>query len=123
MISNNLHLFKLHDFGCRGVSSVESAGIGGLGHLVNFLGTDTMAALVPAEEYYAEYFAEFSVPASEHRTMTSCGREGEPDAMRNMLEKHPEGIVARVSDSCDIYRALRKCCGTLLIATIEQRDG
>ena len=34
--------FKLHDFGFRGVSSVESAGTGGAGHLVNFLGTDTV---------------------------------------------------------------------------------
>ena len=31
--------FKLHDFGFRGVSSVESAATGGAGHLVNFMGT------------------------------------------------------------------------------------
>lgn len=30
--------FKLHDFGFRGVSSVESAATGGAGHLVNFMG-------------------------------------------------------------------------------------
>ncbi|MBZ4217742.1 hypothetical protein K9B40_24535, partial [Klebsiella aerogenes] len=29
--------FKLHDFGARGVSSLESAGIGGAAHLVNFM--------------------------------------------------------------------------------------
>ena len=34
--------FKLHDFGARGVSSQESAGIGGASHLVNFMGTDTI---------------------------------------------------------------------------------
>ena len=38
--------FKLHDFGFRGVSSVESAALGGAAHLVNFLGTDTVAALL-----------------------------------------------------------------------------
>ncbi len=38
--------FKLHDFGFRGVSSKESAGIGGAAHLVNFLGTDTVMGLV-----------------------------------------------------------------------------
>ena len=38
--------FKLHDFGFRGVSSVESAGIGGAAHLTQFLGTDTIASLV-----------------------------------------------------------------------------
>ena len=42
----------LHDFGFRGVSSVESAGIGGAGHLVNFMGTDTMAALEVCKHFY-----------------------------------------------------------------------
>ncbi len=36
--------FKLHDFGARGASTGESAQVGGMGHLVNFLGTDTLAA-------------------------------------------------------------------------------
>src|SRR3954470_24623686 len=44
--------FKLHDFGCRGVSSMESARIGGMAHLVNFKGTDTVPGLVAAREYY-----------------------------------------------------------------------
>ena len=34
--------FKLHDFGARGVSSAESAALGGSAHLVNFLGTDNV---------------------------------------------------------------------------------
>ena len=45
--------FKLHDFGFRGVSSVESAAIGGAAHLVNFLGTDTVAALLCTKKYYS----------------------------------------------------------------------
>ena len=56
--------FQLHDFGFRGVSSVESAGIGGAAHLVNFKGTDTMQALVVARKYYGSKIAGFSVPAS-----------------------------------------------------------
>ena len=59
--------FKLHDFGFRGVSSCESAGIGGMAHLVNFKGTDTIAALEFAKEYYGEDMAGFSIPAAEHR--------------------------------------------------------
>merc|ERR1712151_273844 len=66
VIDKGLHLFKLHDFGFRGVSSVESASIGGAGHLVNFMGTDTMSALVCAKDYYSEAAAGFSIPASEH---------------------------------------------------------
>merc|ERR1712157_68457 len=117
------NLFKLHDFGFRGVSSVESAAIGGAAHLVNFLGTDTMAALVCAKECYHEEKAGFSIPASEHSTITSWGQEREVEAMRNMLEKYPTGLVACVSDSYDIFRACTDYWGTELKATIEKRDG
>ena len=34
----SLVAFKLHDFGFRGVSSVESAALGGAAHLVSFAG-------------------------------------------------------------------------------------
>eukprot|EP01047_Picozoa_sp_COSAG01_P091621 COSAG01_NODE_23184_length_825_cov_0.979339_2_plen_63_part_01 len=34
-------------------SSVESAATGGAGHLVNFMGTDTMAGYVAARQYVA----------------------------------------------------------------------
>ena len=34
--------YQLNDFGCRGVSSMETASIGGAAHLVNFCGSDTM---------------------------------------------------------------------------------
>eukprot|EP00298_Acanthocystis_sp_HF-20_P008973 c18025_g1_i1.p1 GENE.c18025_g1_i1~~c18025_g1_i1.p1 ORF type:complete len:481 (+),score=184.46 c18025_g1_i1:63-1505(+) len=119
----NLMNFKLHDFGFRGVSSVESAGIGGAAHLVNFLGTDTMAALVVANEFYSEKCAGFSIPASEHSTITSWGRDKELDAMRNMLDSYPTGLVACVSDSYDVYNACGKIWGEELKDKILQRDG
>jgi len=99
--------FKLHDFGARGVSSLESAGIGGAAHLVNFMGTDTVEALLFARRYYRADMAGFSVPAMEHSTVTSWGREGEIDSYRNMVKKNgkPGGIVSAVSDSYDIYEA------------------
>ncbi len=40
--------YKLHDFGFRGSTSVESAAIGGAAHLVNFRGSDTIPALIMA---------------------------------------------------------------------------
>lgn len=115
--------FKLHDFGFRGVSSVETAGIGGAAHLVNFLGTDTMQALVVARKYYGEKMAGFSIPASEHSTITSWGREHEVDAMRNMLEAYPTGLVACVSDSFDIFAACGDIWGTTLKDEVLARDG
>jgi len=123
VIENGLDLFKLHDFGFRGVSSVESAAMGGAAHLVNFLGTDTMAALMMAKHFYGMDCAGYSIPASEHSTITSWGREREVDAMRNMLEKYPKGLVACVSDSYDVFQACEKFWGTELKSLIVDRDG
>jgi nicotinamide phosphoribosyltransferase len=115
--------FKLHDFGYRGVSSNETAMIGGASHLVNFLGTDTLAGIVMANNYYNAGICGFSVPASEHSTITSWGKDNEVDAMRNMLEQYPTGLVACVSDSFDIYNACRKIWGEQLKDQILHRDG
>lgn len=105
--------FKLHDFGARGVSSMESAALGGMAHLVNFLGTDTVIALQAARRYYGAEMAGYSIPAAEHSTITSWGREGEADAYRNMLTQFakPGAIVAVVSDSYDIYKACDEIWG------------
>lgn len=108
--------FKLHDFGARGVSSFESAGIGGAAHLVNFKGTDTIAALLYARKYYDAKMAGFSIPAMEHSTVTSWGRENEVEAYRNMLNLFgkPGAVLAAVSDSYNIYDACSKLWGTEL---------
>jgi len=105
--------FKLHDFGARGTSSNESAMLGGMGHLINFMGTDTIAAVVGARRYYNEDVAGFSIPAAEHSTITSWGREGEADAFRNMLKQFGrEGsLLAVVSDSYDIFNATKNIWG------------
>lgn len=101
--------FKLHDFGARGVSSLESAGIGGAAHLVNFQGTDTVEALLFARRYYGADMAGFSVPAMEHSTVTSWGRENEVASYRNMVKKNgrPGGIISAVSDSYNIFEACK----------------
>lgn len=101
--------FKLHDFGARGVSSLESAGLGGSAHLINFLGTDTVTGLLYARKYYNADMAGFSIPAMEHSTVTSWGRENEVEAYRNMLRTYgkPGALLACVSDSYDIYEACK----------------
>lgn len=105
--------FKLHDFGARGVSSLESAGIGGAGHLVNFMGTDTISGVLFAREYYNAGIAGFSIPAAEHSTITSWGRENEVKAYENMVRQFGRAgsIVAVVSDSYDIFNAASKIWG------------
>ncbi|XP_059151094.1 nicotinamide phosphoribosyltransferase-like [Physella acuta] len=113
--------FKLHDFGFRGCSSVESAGIGGAAHLVNFQGTDTIAALCTAQKYYHCKNAGVSIPAAEHSTITTWGEHGEKDGFKNMLEKFPTGLVACVSDSYDIWNACEKIWGEELKEAIVSR--
>ena len=73
------------------------------------MGTDNVSGLLAARAYYHEPMAGFSIPAAEHSTITSWGRENEVDAYRNMLRQfaRPGSIVAVVSDSYDIYRAIR----------------
>jgi nicotinamide phosphoribosyltransferase len=102
--------FKMHDFGFRGVSSVETAAVGDAAHLIHFMGTDTIAGLVLLRDFYGApggpaNVAGYSIPASEHSTITSWGKDGELDAFKNMLTQFPTGLVACVSDSYDIYKA------------------
>lgn len=108
--------FKLHDFGSRGVSSAESAALGGMAHLVNFKGTDTLLGVLAAREYYGEAMAGFSIPAAEHSTITAWGREHEVDAYRNMLRQfaRPGAVVACVSDSYDLFHAIEAMWGGAL---------
>ncbi|SMF06398.1 nicotinate phosphoribosyltransferase [Pseudobacteriovorax antillogorgiicola] len=116
--------FKLHDFGYRGVSSDESAAILGAAHLFNFLGSDTMAAISLLSDYYgADEMPAFSIPASEHSTITSWGRKGELKAMENMLDQYPTGLVACVSDSFDIFKACSEYWGDALKEKVLSRDG
>jgi nicotinamide phosphoribosyltransferase len=115
--------FKLHVFGFRGVSSVETAGLGGAAHLVNFLGTDNLAAIALAQKYYGADMPGYSIPAAEHSTMTAWGREHEADAYRNMLVQFPSDTVAVVSDSYDVFRACKEIWGRELKANVLARDG
>jgi nicotinamide phosphoribosyltransferase len=116
--------FKLHDFGYRGVSSEETAGIGAAGHLINFKGTDTVAGILLLQQYYLSQEMEgFSIPAAEHSTITAWGRENEAQAYENMLTQFPEGLVAVVSDSYNVYEACEKLWGGVLREEVLQRAG
>jgi len=104
---------------------VASSGIGGAAHLVNFMGTDTMSGVIVAREAYgpSDLVAGFSIPASEHSTITSWGKDKEVDAMRNMLTSFDSGLVACVSDSFDIYNACSNLWGKTLKEEVLKRKG
>lgn len=116
-------LFKLHDFGFRGASVPEAAEIGGGGHLLSFLGTDTMRAIAGLYDYYGldedddNSMPAFSVIASEHSTMCANSDAdtrndyGALEKMVSILEKtaakRPGAIVAGVADTYDVFRYTR----------------
>ena len=105
----------LNDFGFRGVSSVQSAKIGGSAHLVNFLGSDTViASKLIRDVYNTERIYGLSIPATEHSIMTLKGEEGELELMMRVLKTFPTGLVACVSDSYNIFRACSEYWGTEL---------
>ncbi|NRA88078.1 MAG: nicotinate phosphoribosyltransferase [Rhizobiales bacterium] len=117
--------FKLHDFGARGVSSLESASIGGLAHLVNFQGSDSMSSLIYGRRYYGIEMAGYSIPAAEHSTITSWGRNHEKDAYENMIDQFggKGKLVAVVSDSYNLWHALEQIWGEELKDKVINNGG
>ena len=114
--------FMLHDFGCRGVSSMETAGIGGSAHLVNFSGTDTIPGINHVNEYYgSSTMPGFSVNATEHSIMTSMGESGELEVIEKLL-KFTTGILSVVVDSYDQYR-ITQILTTSLLPLVQARSG
>lgn len=118
--------FKLHDFGYRGVSSLETAALAGAAHLVNFMGTDTLAAIPLLRNYYgATEMPAFSIPATEHSVMTAGGPDGEAEIIRRILATHPQGLVAMVGDSFDMFRFVTDVIGGNpdILEAIRNREG
>jgi nicotinamide phosphoribosyltransferase len=98
--------FQGHDFAMRGMSSLDSAITSGMGHLLSFVGTDTIPAINAAEYYYGANIEEeligTSIPASEHSIQ--CTYEDDYEYLRTLLEDvHPNGFVSIVSDGYDFW--------------------
>lgn len=111
---------RVHDFGARSATTREQAALGGLAHLLFFERTDTLSALVKARNAYGAHMAGFSIPASEHATMTAWGQEGETEAYRGMLNTFARyGAVSVVSDSYDIAHAVSQLWGKALKPDVE----
>jgi len=116
-----------HDFSFRGMSSLETAVLSGMGHLLSFTGTDTIPAIDALEQYYnADAEQELiggSVAATEHSVMCSGSKDGELETFRRLItEVYPAGIVSIVSDTWDLW----KVCTEYLVALKEdvlRRDG
>jgi nicotinamide phosphoribosyltransferase len=116
--------FVLNDFGFRGVSSVESAKIGGAAHLINFSGSDNLAGSGMAIYYYdATKVYGLSIPATEHSICTLLGSDGELEIFKHVLRSFPTGTIACVSDSFNIFKACKEYWGGELKEEILNREG
>lgn len=99
---------QAHDFSFRGMSGAEDAALAGLGHLSSFIGTDTVAAIDYAEDYYnATEVVGVSVPATEHSVMCMGTKDSEINTFKRLInELYPKGIVSIVSDTWDFWKVI-----------------
>jgi len=97
-----------HDFSARGMSGMDDAAASGIGHLANFIGTDTVAAIDYAEDYYGvDGVVGVSVPATEHSVMCMGTKDDEIQTFKRLInELYPSGIVSIVSDTWDFWKVI-----------------
>ncbi len=98
--------FQGHDFSMRGMSSLESAVSSGMGHLLSFVGTDTVPAIGGLEQYYnanvTKELVGTSIPATEHSVQCAYGNDDRYfEAMISKVQ--PSGFVSIVSDGTDYW--------------------
>jgi nicotinamide phosphoribosyltransferase len=114
----------LHDYGARGVSSQQSAALGGLAHLVNFDQSDTVPGILAAKRFYNAGKVSNSGPNSEHAGFCAWGREHEVDALRNMLDTFaPEGCALLLTDTYDHENCVKNIVGGELKEQIRNFPG
>jgi nicotinamide phosphoribosyltransferase len=124
--SDNENIIRrvLHDYGARGVSSNESAALGGLASLVCFSQTDTIAGIVAAKRYYNAGYTSSSGPNTEHAVLSSWGRGNEVAAMRNMLETYwDHGVAIILTDTYDHEHAVKNIIGGELSEMVRAFPG
>lgn len=98
--------FQGHDFSMRGMMGLHAGARTGMGHLLSFVGTDTIPAILAAEHYYGANIEKelvgTSIPASEHSIQ--CAYQDDMAYLTRLItEVHPSGFVSIVSDGYDFW--------------------
>lgn len=117
--------FQGHDFSMRGMMGIHAAIKTGMGHLLSFVGTDTIPAIVAVEYYYVANIEKelvgTSIPASEHSIQ--CTYADDMEYFTQLItEVHPKGFVSIVSDGYDFWDVIGRVIPALK-AKIMARDG
>lgn len=118
--------FQGHDFSFRGMSSLRSAILSGMGHLTSFVGTDTIPSIEATEYYYGANIEKeligTSVPATEHSIQCAYGNDEK--YLKRMLSKvHPNGIVSIVSDGYDFWDVVTRVVPSLKTEIMARSGG
>jgi len=117
--------WQLHDFSYRGMSGTEAAQASGAGHLLSFMGSDSLATIDWVNRYYPGDNGQIlgSVPATEHSVMCAgIAEESEEATFERILDVHPKGIVSVVSDTFNLWTVLNSILPNLK-DKILGRDG
>jgi len=121
--------YKLHDFGGRAVTCREQAGIGGMSHLPNFVGTDTYMGVLYADNFYGpdsssqrDKLSGCSIPAAEHSTACKWGKARQGEFYRHMFKAFGKkgAVWACVSDTYDYFDVVENIWGGELAREIEE---
>lgn len=125
-VGNRNHVqFQGHDFSMRGMTSLHSSATSGAGHLLSFVGTDTIPAIMYHEKFYnADIENELvgtSIPATEHSVQCTFGND-ELYFKTMITDVYPEGFVSIVSDGYDYWKMISDVIPSLK-QQIMARDG
>jgi nicotinamide phosphoribosyltransferase len=121
--SDDFVQWQAHDFSMRGMSSLESSILSGMGHLTSFTGTDTIPAIYALRNSYkGTGLIGGSVPATEHSVMCMGTKEDEIATFERLLDLYPTGILSVVSDTWNLWKVLTEYMPALK-DKILARDG
>jgi nicotinamide phosphoribosyltransferase len=103
--------YQGHDFSMRGMGAFDASVASGAGHLLSFVGTDTVPAIAYLEQYYNANIEKevvgTSIPATEHSVMCSYGQTNEFDLFKHLItEVYPNGFFSVVSDTWDFWKVV-----------------
>lgn len=119
--------FQAHDFSMRGMGAFEASINSGMGHLLSFVGTDTVPSILAHERYYKANIENelvgTSIPATEHSVMCAYGDTNELALFERLsTEVYPNGFFSVVSDTWDFWKVVGEYL-PLLKDKIMERDG
>ena len=119
-------MFQGHDFSMRGMMGLYAALKTGMGHLMSFVGTDTIPAILAIEAFYNANI-EFelvgtSIPATEHSIQ--CTYPDDMSYFKNVIFRvHPSGFVSIVADGRDFWGVLKDTLPQLKQGIMDRKGG